>query len=114
VPRLACLLVVVVFTIGCGWVQSDEEAIRAFFAQSSLYDRTRLASVSRVAFDPRVEGVVTRFEIVSRQDTPMDAGRLRRVAQVDAVIRANGAMSSRTFSVTLEQAGSSWTITGYQ
>lgn len=89
--------------------------IRTFFAQSSLFDRTRLADASQVAFDPRVEGVVTRFEIVSRTDTPLDAGRVRRVARVDVVVRSRGAMSSRTIAVTLEQAAAgTWMVTGYQ
>ena len=89
--------------------------IRTFFAQSSLFDRTRLADVAHVTFDPRVEGVVTRFEIVARTDTPLDSGRIRRAARVDAVIRARGAMSRRTIVLTLEQAAAgTWMVTAYQ
>jgi hypothetical protein len=111
--RLLCLLVLL--APGCGWVPADEQAIRTFFAESSLYDRTRLANVAQVAFDPRVEGVVTRFEIVSRTDTSLDVGRVRRVARVDAVVRSRGALSRRTIVVTLEQAtAGTWMVTGYQ
>lgn len=111
--RLLCLLVLL--AAGCGWAPADEQVIRTFFAQSSLLDRTRLAEVAQVAFDPRVEGVVTRFEIVSRTDMPLDSGRIRRAARVDAAIRASGAMSRRTIVVTLEQAAAgTWIVTGYQ
>jgi len=89
--------------------------IRTFFADSSLYDRTRLANVAQVAFDPRVEGVVTRFEIVSRTDMPLDSGRVRRSARLDAVVRSRGALSRRTIVVTLEQeTPGTWIVTGYQ
>jgi hypothetical protein len=113
VSRLLVLLILL--AAGCGWVPADEQVIRTFFAQSSLFDRTRLAETALVAFDPRVEGVVTRFEIVSRTDTPLDAGRVRRVARVDAVVRSRGAMSRRTIVVTLEQASAGrWMVTAYQ
>jgi hypothetical protein len=110
--RLICLLVLL--AAGCGWVPADEQAIRTFFAQSSLYDRTQLATVAQVVFDPRVEGVVARFDVVSREDT-LDDGRVRRVAQLDAVVRSRGGTSHRTIFVTLEQAGTSrWMITAYR
>ena len=111
--RLLCLLVLL--ATGCGWVPADEQAIRTFFAESSLYDRTRLANVAQVAFDPRVEGVVTRFEIVSRTDMPLDSGRVRRSVRLDAVVRSRGALSQRTIVVTLEQAtAGTWIVTAYQ
>ena len=111
--RLICLLVLL--AAGCGWVPADEQTIRTFFAQSSLYDRTRLAEVAQVVFDPRVEGVVDRFDVVSREDTAVDGGRIRRVAQLDAVVRSRGATSHRTIFVTLEQAGTNrWMITAYR
>lgn len=111
--RLICLLVLL--AAGCGWVPADEQAIRTFFAQSSLYDRTRLADVAQVVFDPRVEGVVDRFDVVSREDTAVDESHIRRVAQVDAVVRSRGATSHRTILVTLEQAGTNrWMITAYR
>jgi hypothetical protein len=112
---LRLLGLLVLLGAGCGWAPADEQVIRTFFAQSSLFDRTRLAEVAQVAFDPRVEGVVTRFEIVSRTDMPLDSGRIRRAARVDAMIRARGAMSRRTIVVTLEQAAAgAWIVTGYQ
>ena len=111
--RPLCLLVLL--TTGCGWVPEDEQAIRTFFAQSSLYDRTQLAEVAQVVFDPRVEGVVDRFDVVSREDTTDGDGRRRRVAQLDAVVRSNGRRSHRTIVVTLEQAATGrWKITAYR
>ena len=72
-------------------------------------------TVAQVVFDPRVEGVVDRFDVVSREDTAVDEGRIRRVAQLDAVVRSRGATSHRTIFVTLEQAGTSrWMITAYR
>ena len=111
--RLICLLVLL--AAGCGWVPADEQAIRTFFAQSSLYDRTRLAEVAQVVFDPRIEGVVDRFDVVSREDTAASEGRIRRVAQLDAVVRSRGASSHRTIFVTMEEAGTNgWLITAYR
>jgi len=113
IVRLLCLLVLLV--AGCGWVPADEQAIRTFFAQSSLYDRTRLAEVAKVVFDPRVEGVVDRFDVVSREDTSSNDGRLHRVAQVDALVRSSRGRAHRTIFVTLEQAATGrWMITAYR
>ena len=111
--RPLCLLVLL--AAGCGWVPADEQAIRTFFAESSLYDRTRLAEVGQVAFDPRVEGVVHRFDVVSREDTTGNDGRRHRVARLDAVVRSDRGSSHRTIVVTLEQAaGGRWMITAYR
>jgi hypothetical protein len=110
--RLALLLLL--WTSACGWMPADEQALLAFFERSASYDTTMAGRVARVMFDPRVEGVVTRFDVTSRADTPSEDG-LRREATLRAVVRANGSERDRTLVVSMERReGGAWMVTGYR
>ena len=112
--RALGVLLLALWTSACGWMPADEQILRAFFEASALYDTTMAGRVARVVFDPRVEGVVTRFDVASRADTPIDGG-LRREATLRAVVRAAGRERDRMLIMSMERRGSgAWMVTGYR
>ena len=84
------VLLLVILAAGCGWVPADEQVLTTFFEQSRLYDTTRVAGVATVVFDPRVEGVVERFQVTGRVDHPLDSHRLQRQTTLATHVRTNG------------------------
>ena len=103
-------------TVTCGWMPADEQVLRLFFERSRIYDTTRLAPIASVTFNPRVEGIVERFEILARDDKPLEDGRLRRQARLSATVwSAAGRRSERTLVVTLERdAAGGWKVTDFR
>ena len=112
--RLLALLLAGVI-VACGWVPADEQVLRLFFERSRTYDTTGLAPIATVTFNPQVEGVVERFEILARDDQSLQ-GRLRRQARVSATVwSAAGRRSERTLLVTLDRdAAGGWKVTGFR
>jgi hypothetical protein len=109
------LLLLSLLAAGCGWVSSDEQVLTRFFEQSRLYDTTRVSGVSRVQFDPRVEGVVERFRIVDRVDRPVDGNRLQRESTLAAHVRSGGRAYDRTLHVTMERSAEGrWMVLGFR
>ena len=107
-------LLLALWTTACGWMPPDEQTLLAFFQASAVYDTTMAGRVARVVFDPRVEGVVTRFDVTSRADTSLDGG-LRREATLRAFVRARGRERNRTMVVSMERrGGGAWMVTGYR
>lgn len=56
-------LVLPAFLAACGWSSADEQVLSSFFQHSRTRDKTLLADYATVAFEPRVDGSVERFEI---------------------------------------------------
>jgi hypothetical protein len=111
--RRAALLLTLL-TAACGWVPADEQVLTTFFHQSRLYDTTRVAGVSKVMFDPRVEGVVERFRVVDRMDRPLDGNRLRRESTLAARVRTSERTYDRTLRVTMERSAEGrWMVLGF-
>ena len=100
----------------CGWTPADEQVLVKFFERSRAYDTTLLAPIATVAFDPRVEGVVDRFEILDRRDQSLDGGRLSREARLRAQVSSPaGERSERQLLVTLERAADgAWTVARFK
>src|SRR5687767_12219040 len=48
---------------GCGVLSPEEQLLTDFFEASRLHDTTVVAKMSDVIFNPRVDGVVDRFEV---------------------------------------------------
>jgi hypothetical protein len=93
-----------IVTAGCGWVPADEQVLTTFFEQSRLYDTTRMAELSSVTFDPRVEGVVDGFRITTRVDRPLEGNRVEREATLATHVRTADHEFDRTLQVTLERS----------
>jgi hypothetical protein len=115
--RLLCATVVAAaLWTACGWAPADEQQLVKFFEQSRAYDRTRLAPIATVVFDPRTDGVVERFDVVARgAERRLDDGRLAKEVTVDATVRsAAGRLSQRTLIVTFEQRDGAWIVTRFR
>ena len=97
----------------CGWTPADEQVLTKFFERSRIYDRTRLSEVATVVFDPKVDGVVDEFEVVSRGPEERDAtDRVTKQLTVQAAVRSPAGRSSpRTLNVTLEWRDDAWLVT---
>jgi hypothetical protein len=112
---LATVIASAVIATACGPIPPDEQVVRRFFEESRTYDKTRLAAIAQVVFDPRVEGVVERFSVVERSDRPLPENQLRRRLTIQADVRsAAGRMDQRTLVVTLEGRDRKWIVTAFQ
>ena len=107
------VLLLVILAAGCGWVPADEQVLTTFFEQSRLYDTTRVAGVATVVFDPRVEGVVERFQVTGRVDHPLDSHRLQRQTTLATHVRTSGGELDRTLQVTMERADGRWKVVAF-
>ena len=58
------LLVLAALTVGCS-SPPEEALLRQFFRASQLRDNGTLSNFAAATFDPRTNGVVTSFDIVS-------------------------------------------------
>jgi hypothetical protein len=83
---------------------ADEQVLTTFFEQSRLYDTTRVAGVSKVVFDPRIEGVVERYRIVNRADHAVEGNRLQRQSTLVAHVRTGAGAYDRTLRITMERS----------
>ena len=112
---LRAVLCVSIAMAACGWAPADEQTLARFFEYSSLHDLTRATRVASVVFDPRVEGVVDRFRVVSRVDQPQSNDLLRREVHLQATVRTAGGRSDRTLIVTMErQSSGAWMVRAYR
>lgn len=106
-------LLVAVLSSGCGWTPADEQVLRKFFERSREFDKTRLAEVATVVFDPKVDGVVDRFDVVNRgPEERAGSDRVTKQLTVQAAVRSPaGRTSPRTLRVTLEWRDDAWLVT---
>ena len=112
---IAAVVACAALATACGWTPADEQVLTRFFEQSRIYDRTRLAEVAQVAFNPRIEGVVERFRIVERSDEPMTQNRVRRRLKVEADVRSTGGrVSQRTLVITLQRHDAGWIVVAFE
>lgn len=74
-------LALVFLTAACGGGAKEEPQIRQFFRASGLRDSQTLASFAAASFDPREQGVVQTFEVVSvseERKTPLELKALSK------------------------------------
>jgi hypothetical protein len=86
---------------------AEEVLLRQFFEQSRVRDRTRLAAMATVTFEPARDGIVQSFEITDT-DT---AGSTKRLT-LDAEVRSlDGTTVRRPLTATMEFIEGRWIIT---
>ena len=114
--RAAAVMMACALTTACGWTPPDEQVLTKFFEESRLYDRALLAQHAAVVFNPRTDGVVQRFEVVSRgADEYVTPERVRRQVTLRADVRgADGRVASRSLAVTLERQSDRWMVTAFR
>jgi hypothetical protein len=99
-PRLSslavfALLALAALTVGCSSAP-EEPLLRQFFRASQLRDNGTLSNFAAATFDPRTDGVVTSFEIVSvseERKTPLSLQDLAKAHE--AARQADDALSKR-------------------
>ena len=93
----------------CAAAPQERSLLEAFFRAARLHDTTALAAIATTTYNPRTEGTVQSFEIVSAE--PERNGRKR--VMVEARVRTpEGRVVPRTLVVTLEARDGRWLITG--
>ena len=65
----------------CGSTTPEEQVIGNFFRASRVRDNTTLASLAAVSFDPRTDGTVQDFEIVSSGDEQRRTLQIKQLMQ---------------------------------
>ena len=95
----------------------EQALLTQFFAASRLGDRTALAPIATVIFDPRTDGTVLRFDIT---DTSPEEHGVERITLAARVHLPSGDTVQKTLIVTMRRADpaidkgttSRWVITG--
>jgi hypothetical protein len=98
----------------CGSGSAERQLLTNFFRAARLHDNTVLANIATVTFNPRTEGTVENFEVVSVASDPRG-----KTVTVNARVRTpDGQTVPRTIVFTLERASEGgdgrWLITGLQ
>lgn len=96
-PRWFATGGILVLLAACGVRNQEEQLLARFFEAARLYDRVRMAEYATVEFNPRTDGIVRQFEVVSVTETATG-----REAVVDArVALPDGSLERRTLRVTI-------------
>src|SRR5687768_3753398 len=93
---------------GCGVLSPEEQLLTDFFEASRLHDTTVAAKMSAVIFNPRVDGVVDRFEVEEIEKA--EDGQSERVTIQAQVRAADGQVAPRTMVATLRRQNGRWFI----
>ena len=114
--RHSCSLLLCCVLTACLASGSDHQLLDRFFAASRLRDRTALARLATVVFEPARDGIVTDFSVLRTTTINTD----QRQLTVRVTVRPfRGSPAERTVLVTttrraaagLESATSPWVIT---
>lgn len=112
---LAALWVALAIALGsaCAWPSPERQLLLNFFQTCRVYDTTVLARMATASCNPRTDGVVQDFDMVSissRQAAGV-AGPVRDVTIRARVQPFGGPAVERTLAVTLEQVDARWMVT---
>jgi len=109
--RLVLLLaVILVAAAGCS-TGVEQPVLAEFFHAARLRDRTALQKLSRVPFDPAVEGMVNEFTVTRVVHHTQGAGSVTDVSIVAPVRSLGGAVQTRAFVITIEPIAGAWIVT---
>jgi hypothetical protein len=79
---LASMLVAVVVLTACGASHPEQQQLQQFFRASGMRDDQTLANFAAVSFDPRTEGAVTGFTIVSVSEPRIEPMKFKELTKV--------------------------------
>ena len=104
-PLIALLLA------GCS-TQREQLILDEFFSASRLRDRTALQHLSTVTFEPRDQGIVTRFDITG-VTTEGSGERVSKNVSLGARLKMpDGQLVDKKLAITMQYDAGRWTITG--
>ena len=113
--RRAWVLAAAVVLAACGRTPADEQVLIRFFEQSRVYDRAMLAAVATVAFNPRTDGMVDRFEIVERSGEHRSGDAVVQDVTIRADVRSpRGGLQERMLVMTMARHDGRWMVTGFR
>ena len=100
---------------------AEQAILDRFFAASRLRDTTALQQFSTVTFEPRSQGIVTRFDITASGREQHNGDLVTKEVTISAPVELpSGQTSQRTFVVTMQRGipkgdkaiAGRWLITG--
>jgi hypothetical protein len=104
---IACALLA-----GCSR-RPEQPVLERFFDASRNADRASLASLATVSFDPRADGVVSRFEIVSVTPEEKVGDKITKNVTLTApVMLPDGRVVDKKLAIAMERRGDRWMVTG--
>jgi hypothetical protein len=112
--RSAAALTPLLVTAACAWPSPERQLLIDFFQACRVYDTTVLARLSTTSCDPRGDGVVQDFDIVSVADVGTAAQPAREVL-IDARVRQlGGAPVPEMMMVRLRELDGRWMVAGFR
>lgn len=97
---LVSALVGLAFAAACGASGPEQQALANFFRASRARDSAGLANIAAVAFDPRTDGIVQEFTIVSigaEERRPMDIKKLAAEEEAAKQAESDFSMKKRAY-----------------
>ena len=100
---------------------AEQAILDRFFAASRLRDTTALQQFSTVTFEPRAQGIITRFDITASGPEQHNGDLVTKEVTISAPVELpSGQTSQRTFVVTMQRGipkgdkeiSGRWLITG--
>jgi hypothetical protein len=111
--RSVATLAVLLIGAACAWPSPERQLLLDFFHACQVYDTTVLARLATVSCNPRVDGVVQDFEIVSVRDAGGGIGVPVRDVTINARVRPLGGVpAAQMLSVTLSEVEGRWMVAG--
>ena len=104
--HLRCAVALAIFAAGCSG-GPEQALLDQFFQASRLRDLTALERVSTVIFEPRQDGTVVSYTIISIRRTGDDSEEVL----VNALVRLpSGSEQQRPLVVTLKRTKDQWMV----
>jgi hypothetical protein len=111
--RSVATLTALLIGAACAWPSPERELLLDFFQACQVYDTTVLARLATVSCNPRVDGVVQDFEIVSVRDAESWIGAPVRDVTINARVRPLGGLPApQMLSVKLYEVEGRWMVAG--
>ena len=119
--RNALTLVAVLLAVASCSNVAEQAILNRFFAASRLRDTTALQQFSTVTFEPRSQGIITRFDITASGPEQHNGDLVTKEVTISAPVELpSGQTSQRTFVVTMQRGipkgdkeiAGRWIITG--
>jgi hypothetical protein len=96
----------------CAWPSPERQLLLDFFHACRIYDTTVLARLATASCNPRTDGVIQDFDIVSVENVG-GGSEAARVVTLDARVRPlGGSPASQRLIVRLQQVDGRWVVAG--
>ena len=106
--RMSDVALYAALTTACVWPSPERQLLLDFFQACRVYDTTVLARLATVSCNPKTDGVVQEFEVVSVDRAP-DARNVTIRARVRSL---QGQVSEQAISVAMGRHDGRWMVTG--